>query len=153
MSNATTRRSWRSKMAMSLITGALAVGAFTSAAATASATPAHTQAFDPPASSISTNKGASAIELPTLAPRVQPRAVAITPVNYVIANQVLLRKAPSRTSTKLDVMNYGRGLDVYCWTQDSWNSVWVHAHPWGSRFTGYVYVYGLVHIGRWPPHC
>ncbi|WP_018687051.1 hypothetical protein [Actinokineospora enzanensis] len=80
-----------------------------------------------------------------------PAKTAAMPVNYVKVSDALLRSQPNTRSTKLDVSQYGRGVDLYCWVDytDTSRYVWFYVHPWGSRYTGYMRA-DLIHWGSYP---
>jgi hypothetical protein len=60
-------------------------------------------------------------------------------VNTVKVTDALVRSEPNTHSTKLDVVQRGNGVDLYCWVSGgSGNYIWFRAHPWGSRFTGWM---------------
>jgi hypothetical protein len=65
-------------------------------------------------------------------------AVAISAINTVKVTDALLRSQPNIFSTKLDVAQRGQGIDLYCWVHPGGDYIWFWAHPWGSRYTGYM---------------
>lgn len=82
----------------------------------------------------------------------QTGAASRAPVNYVKVTDALLRAQPNRTSTKLDVSQPGRGLDLYCYVYGGSGDgglVWFKTHPWGSRYTGWMRA-DLLRWGSYP---
>jgi hypothetical protein len=61
-------------------------------------------------------------------------------LNTVKVTDALLRAQPNTSSTKLDVSQPGRVVDLYCWHDytDSSHYVWFKAHPHGSKYTGWM---------------
>lgn len=81
------------------------------------------------------------------APRAQTATVKV--------RDALLRAQPNRNSTKLDVSQPGRLVDVYCWHDytDASHYVWFKSHPHGSKFTGWMRADLLRRTGPLPPKC
>lgn len=73
----------------------------------------------------------------------------------VKVTDALLRSQPNTRSTKLDVSQPPRGVDIYCWHDytDVSHYVWFKAHPWGSRYTGWMRADLLYRTGPLPPRC
>jgi hypothetical protein len=76
-------------------------------------------------------------------------------VATVRVTDALLRARPTTQSTKLDVSQPPRGVDVYCWADysDPSHYIWFKAHPWGSRYTGWMRADLLHRPGPLPPKC
>jgi hypothetical protein len=76
-------------------------------------------------------------------------------VAYVKVTNALLRAQPNTSSTKLDVSQPGRAVDVYCWHDytDVSHYVWFKSHPHGSKFTGWMRADLLRRTGPLPPKC
>ncbi|MGW4528386.1 hypothetical protein [Amycolatopsis sp. NPDC004378] len=105
---------------------ALAVAAFTAGAATASASPGSPAGVEQAAPAHAVVHAAA------------ERAAA---VNTVKVTDALLRSEPNTTSTKLDVSQPGRVVDLYCWVQNPPTGayyIWFKAHPQGSKYTGWM---------------
>jgi hypothetical protein len=76
-------------------------------------------------------------------------------IAYVKVTNALLRAQPNTSSTKLDVSQPGRAVDVYCWHDytDVSHYVWFKSHPHGSKFTGWMRADLLRRTGPLPPKC
>lgn len=75
---------------------------------------------------------------PASAAEQSAEAPAPVAVNTVKVTDALLRAEPNSDSTKLDVSQPGRGVDLFCWVAPGPGHVWFRAHPHGSPFTGWM---------------
>ncbi len=139
------------------LAGVIVAGAALAVGATAGggSVPARDQA--PPAEHVGVAQaaGSSVTQHITGAKPTLVTAGAARQVATVRVTDALLRAQPNTRSTKLDVSQPPRGVDVYCWTDysDASHYVWFKAHPWGSRYTGWMRADLLYRPGPLPPRC
>lgn len=150
-------RSRRPLVGVAVAGAALAVGAVASAGS-ATATAARDQAPPAAVEQLAGAVGNEAVPITLVAatsPGTVNYAAPYAQVAYVKVTNALLRAQPNTQSTKLDVSQPGRAVDVYCWHDytDVSHYVWFKSHPHGSKFTGWMRADLLRRTGPLPPKC
>lgn len=150
------KRRRRPLVGVAVAGAALAMGAVASAGS-GTATAARDQAA-PAAVELASVVSTDAAPI-TLAGQASPGTVnyaaSYAQTATVKVTNALLRAQPNTSSTKLDVSQPGRLVDVYCWHDytDVSHYVWFKSHPHGSKFTGWMRADLLRRTGPLPPKC